>query len=108
MESNASATLSKRKNDERGSFGEDEAGIGGDWKGILFAVIGVVIVAGIVAGVAATYFQSLEDINTNLTAADTGSTVANDIAAIFPILVGVLGVLALVSLVLAAFARVKG
>lgn len=72
--------------------------------GIAGAIIGAVVVLSVVAAVAPTFFQELADTNAVLTSPNTttGSTDADSLLAIFPLLIAVTGLFAIVGSILVA------
>ena len=70
---------------------------------VAFVVIGAVIGIQILAALAPTFFTAVADLNQEFNTADVNDTTANSILPIFPTLLGLAGVVAIVVLALAAF-----
>jgi hypothetical protein len=71
--------------------------------GILILVLTAVVTLALLAGVTGSFFTNLQAVNDNITTATTGDATADSILAIFPLVIGVGGVVAFVSLVFIAF-----
>lgn len=72
--------------------------------GIVATVIGAVVVILVVAAVAPQFFSALADTNEVLTDANTttGDTTADSLLGVFPLMIGITGLFAIVGIVLAA------